>query len=115
MLDLLFMLSGSALAVSFLLHSATKGEIKKDNELQRVSTKNMLEMRKVTRQIMSVSGAVLSFAFSINLSSPSNDTGVPETTAVEAAENWSYWEEARTRLNHLSSIMKGIAINLSGV
>ncbi|WP_070327310.1 hypothetical protein [Exiguobacterium aurantiacum] len=31
------------------------------------------------------------------------------------ADDWAYWEDARTRLNHLSSIMKGIAIYLSGV
>ena len=31
------------------------------------------------------------------------------------ADDWAYWEDARSRLNYLSSIMKGIAINLSGV
>ncbi|WP_445001748.1 hypothetical protein [Exiguobacterium alkaliphilum] len=31
------------------------------------------------------------------------------------ADDWAYWEDARTQLNYLSSIMKGIAINLSGV
>ncbi|MFC4682892.1 hypothetical protein [Exiguobacterium sp. s149] len=89
MLDLLFMLSGSVLAVSFLLHSATKGEIKKDNELQGVPTKKMLKMRRVSGQIMGVPGAVLLFAFAIYLSSPSKDTGVSETNNVEATETES--------------------------
>lgn len=31
------------------------------------------------------------------------------------ADDWAYWEEARSRLNYLSSLMKGISINLSGV
>lgn len=30
-------------------------------------------------------------------------------------DDWESWEHARTKLNHLSSMMKGIAINLSGV
>lgn len=30
-------------------------------------------------------------------------------------DDWAEWEEARTRLNHLSSMIKGIAIHLSGV
>lgn len=88
-LDLLFMLSGTALAISFLLYSATKGEIKKDNELQRVPTKKMLKMRKVTGQMMGVSGAVLFFAFAINLSSPARDTSPSEPKAVEATETES--------------------------
>lgn len=31
------------------------------------------------------------------------------------ADDWAYWEDARIQLNHLSSRMKGIDINLSGV
>lgn len=88
-LNLLFMLSGSVLAVSFLLHSATKSKIKKDNELQRVPTKKMLKMRRVTGQIMGVSAAVLLFVFAINLSSPSKDVGVSETNNVEGTETES--------------------------
>lgn len=38
-----------------------------------------------------------------------------ELTRFLEADDWAYREEARTQLNSLSSIMKGIAINLSGV
>lgn len=30
-------------------------------------------------------------------------------------DDWAYWEDARSSLNYLSSMMKGISINLSGV
>ncbi|MCC5892923.1 hypothetical protein [Exiguobacterium sp.] len=102
MLDILFLLSGTALAISFLLHSATKGEIKKDNELQRVPTKKMLKMRKVTGQMMGVSGAILFFAFAINLSSPAQDIGTSEATTVEATETESDHQEEQAKLGPYS-------------
>lgn len=43
-------------------------------------------------------------------------TYISETlTRFIEGDDWESWEHARTKLNHLSSMMKGIAINLSGV
>ncbi|TCI56709.1 hypothetical protein EVJ30_04095 [Exiguobacterium sp. SH5S13] len=43
-------------------------------------------------------------------------TSVSEAlTQFLEADDWSFWEEARTQLNSMSSTIKGIAIYLSGV
>ncbi|WP_215112716.1 hypothetical protein [Exiguobacterium sp. s63] len=73
MLDFLFLISFLVLAISFLLHSAAKGEMKKDHGMRIQPTVKMLRMQRTTRQLMSVSGAGLLILFAIVSASPSRE------------------------------------------
>lgn len=65
MLDFLFLISFLVLAISFLLHSAAKGEMKKDSGMHIQPTEKMLKMQRTSRQLMGVSAAGLLILFAI--------------------------------------------------
>lgn len=84
-LDFLFLISFLVLAISFLLHSAAKGEMKKDHGMHIQPTEKMLKMQRTTRQLMGISGASLLILFAIVSALPPREKE-PVATATEEVE-----------------------------
>ena len=85
MLDFLFIICFLVLAISFLLHSAAKGEMKKDYGMNIQPTRKMLKMQRTTRQLMGISGAGLLILFAIVSALPPREED-PVATASEEVE-----------------------------
>lgn len=120
MLDFLFIICFLILAVSFLLHSAAKGEMKKDRGMHIQPTVKMLRMQRTTRRLMGISGAGLLILFAIVSALPPREEESVATATEDIkkeSEEVDYKEMARTAqdLHTLKKALKEIETDVLDV
>ena len=127
MLDFLFIICFLVLAISFLLHSAAKGEMKKDYGMNIQPTRKMLKMQRTTRRLMGISGAGLLILFAIVSALPpreeepvatateeveaeSDKEGVEDTDYVEVAKNAADIRDLESALKKLDKSVESVRL-----